>query len=72
VFVWASAFGPQKKMQKPKQTKLRRVVCGMGYKQCNGHHTVFYRHSNSQIKILAVYVDDILIRGDDDVEISQL
>lgn len=44
----------------------------MGYKQCNGDHTVFYRHSNCQITILAVYVDDIIITGDDDVEISRL
>uniref|UniRef100_A0ACD6APZ5 Uncharacterized protein n=2 Tax=Avena sativa TaxID=4498 RepID=A0ACD6APZ5_AVESA len=52
--------------------RFRRVVCGMGYKQCNGDHTVFYRHSNSQITILAVYVDDIIITGDDAVEISRL
>jgi hypothetical protein len=52
--------------------RFRRVVCGMRYKQCNGDHTVFYRHSNSQITILAVYVDDIIITGDDKVEISRL
>jgi hypothetical protein len=44
----------------------------MRYKQCNGDHTVFYRHSNSKITILAVYVDDIIITGDDEVEISRL
>jgi hypothetical protein len=52
--------------------RFRRVVCRMRYKQFNEDHTVFYRHSNSQITILAVYVDDIIITGDDEVEISRL
>ena len=26
--------------------RFRRAVCEMGYGQCNGDHTVFYRHSN--------------------------
>jgi hypothetical protein len=52
--------------------RFRRVICAMRYKQCNGDHTVFYRHSNSKITILAVYVDDIIITGDDEVEISRL
>jgi hypothetical protein len=41
--------------------RFRRVVCEMGYGQCNGDHTVFYRHSNQKITILAVYMDDIII-----------
>lgn len=44
----------------------------MGYKQCNGDHTVFYRHSGRRIAILAVYVDDIIIIGDDEVEVKRL
>lgn len=36
-----------------------RAMCNMGYKQCNGDHTVFYRHFKSYITILAVYVDAI-------------
>jgi hypothetical protein len=44
----------------------------MGYRQCNGDHTVFYRHSNQRITILAVYVDDIIITGDDEAEILRL
>ena len=31
-----------------------------------------YRHSESHITILAVYVDGIVITGDDNVEISRL
>ena len=49
--------------------RFRRVVCSMGYTQCNGDHTVFYKHKESQITILAVYVDDIVITGDDSKEI---
>jgi hypothetical protein len=44
----------------------------MGYKQCNGDHTVFYRHSGRKISVLAVYVDDIIITGDDEREIIRL
>ena len=44
----------------------------MGYGQCNGDHTVFYRHFNQKITILAVYVDDIIITGDDAVEITRV
>ena len=47
-------------------------MCGMGYKQCNGDHTLFYRHSGNRITILAVYVDDIVITGDDTLEITRL
>jgi hypothetical protein len=44
----------------------------MGYGQCNGDHTVFYRHSNQKITVLAVYVDDIIITGDDAIEITRV
>jgi len=52
--------------------RFRCALCGMGYKQCNGDHTVFYRHSGRRIAILAVYVDDIIITGDDEVEVKRL
>src|SRR4051812_41320339 len=44
----------------------------MGYRQYNGDRTVFYRHSKTHITILAVYVDDIVITGDDVEEIQRL
>ena len=44
----------------------------MGYCQCNGDHTVFYRHQDPCITILAVYVDDIVISEDDLEEIKKL
>ena len=52
--------------------RFRQAVCSMGYKQCNGDHTVFYRHAQTHITILAVYVDDIVITGDDVEEIQRL
>ena len=52
--------------------RFRRAVCDMGYSQCNGDHMVFYRHQGSHIAILAVYVDDIVITGDDVEEIKKL
>lgn len=47
-------------------------MCDMGYGQCSGDHTVFYMHSKQKITILAVYVDDIIIKGDDEAEITRL
>lgn len=41
--------------------RFRRAMCGMGYRQCNGDYTLFYRHSEGHTTILAVYVDDIII-----------
>lgn len=40
--------------------------------QCNGDHTVFYEHSKGKNHYLAVYVDDIIITGDDEEEITRL
>jgi hypothetical protein len=52
--------------------RFRRAMCGIGYKQCNGDHTLFYHHSGNRITILAVYVDYIIITGNDTLEIAQL
>jgi hypothetical protein len=47
-------------------------MCDIGYYQCNGDHKVFYRHRGSCITILAIYVDGIVITGDDVEEIRSL
>uniref|UniRef100_A0A6J0PE03 Uncharacterized protein LOC109505292 n=1 Tax=Elaeis guineensis var. tenera TaxID=51953 RepID=A0A6J0PE03_ELAGV len=45
----------------------------MGYKQSNADHTLFFRHNNKdKIAILIVYVDDIVVTGDDFEEIAHL
>jgi hypothetical protein len=46
--------------------RFRCALCSMGFKQCNGDHTMFYRHLGHRITVLAVYVDDIIITGDDE------
>jgi hypothetical protein len=52
--------------------RFRCALCAMGYKECNGDHTIFYRHFGWWITILAMYVDDIIITGDEVVEIRHL
>jgi hypothetical protein len=44
----------------------------MSYSQCNGDYTIFYRHKESCITILVVYVDDIVITRYDVEEIKSL
>ncbi|XP_038882262.1 uncharacterized protein LOC120073491 [Benincasa hispida] len=44
-----------------------------GYIQGHSDHTLFVRRSTSgKIDILIVYVDDIILSGDDDVEVTRL
>ncbi|XP_020262807.1 uncharacterized protein LOC109838793, partial [Asparagus officinalis] len=52
--------------------RFRRAMIGMGYQQINADHTVFFRRSGGHITMLAVYVDDMIITGDDEKEIAQL
>ncbi|XP_052882649.1 uncharacterized mitochondrial protein AtMg00810 isoform X4 [Gossypium arboreum] len=43
------------------------------YTQGQGDHTLFYQHSyNGKCCILIVYVDDIILTGDDSIEIERL
>ena len=46
-------------------------MCDMRYSQCNGDHTIFYKHRGSRITIMVVCVDDRLITGDDVDEIKK-
>jgi hypothetical protein len=52
--------------------RFTRALCSMGFKQCNVDHIVFYRHSGRRITVLVVYVDDIIITGDDEQRIKYL
>ena len=41
----------------------------LGYRQCNGDHTLFFQHSQTRgVTILIVYVDDIIITGNNEEE----
>jgi hypothetical protein len=44
----------------------------MGFKQSNVDHTLFFKHNHDKVIVLIVYVDDIVITGNDDGEIAQL
>uniref|UniRef100_A0A8R7PAF0 Reverse transcriptase Ty1/copia-type domain-containing protein n=1 Tax=Triticum urartu TaxID=4572 RepID=A0A8R7PAF0_TRIUA len=52
--------------------RFRRSLLKMGYHQSNADHTLFYKRNMSKLAILIVYVDDIIITGDDTKEIEYL
>jgi hypothetical protein len=53
--------------------RFTRAMILMGYRQSPGDHTLFIKHSNSgEVTILIVYVDDIIITGDDHMERDKL
>jgi hypothetical protein len=43
-----------------------------GFKQSNSDHTLFLKHRNKKVTALIIYVDDMIITGDDVEEISRL
>jgi Reverse transcriptase (RNA-dependent DNA polymerase) len=47
-------------------------MVGMGYRQTNTDHTVFFRRHGAHITVLAVYVNDMIISGNDEGEIVLL
>jgi Reverse transcriptase (RNA-dependent DNA polymerase) len=47
-------------------------MVGMGYRQINADHTVFFRRHGAHITVLAVYVDDMIISGNNEGEIALL
>jgi hypothetical protein len=52
--------------------RFYRAIIPMGYKQSNADHTLFYKRRANKLAILIVYVDDIIITGNDDKEIEDL
>ena len=43
-----------------------------GFKQSNSDHTLFLKHRDEKITALIIYVDDMIITGNDDEEIADL
>ncbi|KAI3809043.1 hypothetical protein L1987_25010 [Smallanthus sonchifolius] len=43
-----------------------------GYKQSNADHTLFLKQRNDRVTCLIIYVDDMIITGDDEEEMKQL
>nr|CAD1837447.1 unnamed protein product [Ananas comosus var. bracteatus] len=52
--------------------RFSEVVQEFGMKKSKCDHSVFYRHSETGIILLVVYVDDIVITGNDTARISSL
>jgi hypothetical protein len=52
--------------------RFRQSMLKRGYIQSNVDHTLFYKHATSKIAILIVYVDDIVITGNDIAEIVDM
>ena len=49
--------------------RFARVLIATGYRQSQGDHTLFIKHSKSGgVTALLVYVDDIIVTGDDEKE----
>lgn len=46
------------------------VLCG--YEQCLSNYTLFMKHLNGKLIALSVYVDNIVINGNDNVEVQRL
>lgn len=43
-----------------------------GFKQSNSDHTLFIKHNGKKVTVLIVYVDDMIITGDNEEEILKL
>ena len=53
--------------------RFARTVTANGYQQCQADHTLFVKHqSGGKMAILIVYVNDIILTGDDSEEILSL
>ena len=53
--------------------RFGKVIKRYAYIQSQADHTMFYKHSNDgKIAILIVYVDDIVLTGDDCDELAKL
>lgn len=53
--------------------RFSKVMTTLGYKQSQGDHSLFIRHSNlGGVIALLVYVDDIIVTGNDEGEMENL
>ncbi|KAE8731219.1 Detected protein of unknown function [Hibiscus syriacus] len=52
--------------------RFTRAMKQHGYTQAQSDHIMFYKHNNGKIAILIVYVDDIVMTGDNTVELESL
>ncbi|KAL5829710.1 hypothetical protein ACOSQ3_019178 [Xanthoceras sorbifolium] len=52
--------------------RLSTSIRKFGYQQSNSDHTLFFKHKGDKITILIVYVDDMIVIGNDDMEMTNL
>ena len=52
--------------------RFTKSMKNFGYKQSNSDHTLFLKHRKGKITALIIYVDDMVVKGDDHDEIDCL
>ena len=53
--------------------RFTQTMVSLGYRQSQGDHTLFIKHSqDGKLTLLLVYVDDMIIAGDDEIEKQNL
>ncbi|XP_048494768.1 uncharacterized mitochondrial protein AtMg00810-like [Beta vulgaris subsp. vulgaris] len=52
--------------------ELKKVLLGHDFKQCERDHSLFVRYKGHKCCIILVYVDDLLLTGDDEDSIAQM
>jgi hypothetical protein len=52
--------------------KFSKAMISFGYRQSNADHTLFIKHYRGKITLLIVYVDDMVVTGDDKEEMTRL
>ena len=52
--------------------QFTEVMKKYGYKQSNSYHTLFIKKRGGKITCLIIYVDDMIITGDDTEEMTEL
>ena len=56
----------------PWYEKFRTTILGVGFTQSSSDYSSFLRRTTSDITILLLYVDDMIITGNEEVGISHL
>ncbi|KAA3484108.1 protein fluG-like [Gossypium australe] len=52
--------------------KFSKVMVSFGYQQSNADHTLFIKHHKGKTTLLIVYIDNIIMTGDDREEMARL
>lgn len=52
--------------------RLKIIMRSMDYRQGNSNHTLFTNYDGEKISIFLIYIDDIVITGDNEEEITRL